>query len=221
MTIKTSEVKLKVNDQTANAYLATPENGGPGVLLLHAWWGLKPFFKQVSDRLAEQGFTVLAPDLYQGRVAQTIDEAKALLEKRNNELMTNTVKAAKEYLSLQNKGTPIGVMGFSMGANFSIDVAADNPDVAAAVLFYGTGGADYSQVAAKFLGHFSDADDWEPIEDVRAMEADMKAAGVDVTLYVYPKVGHWFVEEDRPEYDPGAAALAWVRTFDFLKKNLV
>jgi carboxymethylenebutenolidase len=220
MSIQKSEIQLKVKDRNANAYLAAPEQGGPGVLLLHAWWGLKPFFKQVSDRLAEQGFTVLAPDYYQGRIAQTVDEGKALLEKRDNELMSETVKAAKEYLSLQNKGKPIAVVGFSMGANFSIDVAADNPDVAAAVLFYGTGGADFSQMAANVQGHFSDADEWEPIDDVRALEAEMKAAGVEVTFHIYPKVGHWFVEEDRPEYDADAAGLAWSRTFDFLKTNL-
>ena len=52
------------------------------------------------------------------------------------------------------------------------------------------------------------------------MEKDMKAAGVDATLHFYPKVGHWFVEQDRPEYDPESAKLAWDRTFDFLKKNL-
>ena len=56
MSIQTSDIQLKVNDKIANAYLATPQNGGPGVLVLHAWWGLKPFFKQVCDQLAKQGF---------------------------------------------------------------------------------------------------------------------------------------------------------------------
>jgi len=199
MSIRKSEIQLQVKDRSADAYLAAPEKGGPGVLLLHAWWGLKPFFKQVSDRLAEQGFTVLAPDLYQGQVAQSIDEAKALLEKRDSEWMSDTVKAARDYLTRQNEGKPIAVLGFSMGASWTLDLAASEPGVAAAVLFYGTGGADFSQVAAKVLGHFSDADEWEPLDDVRAMEADMKTAGVDVTFHIYPKVGHWVVEEDRPE----------------------
>ena len=73
-----TEIQLQVKDKTANAYLANGE--GPGILVLHAWWGLKPFFKQVCDQLAKQGFTALAPDLYQGRIATTIDEAKALRE---------------------------------------------------------------------------------------------------------------------------------------------
>ena len=91
MPIQTSEIQLNVNEKKVNAYLAVPENGGPGVLLLHAWWGLKPFFKQVCDRLAGQGFTVLAPDLRDGQIATTIDEAKALMEKSDNQFVGDTV----------------------------------------------------------------------------------------------------------------------------------
>jgi len=76
MSIQKSDIQLDVNGKSVNAYVASPESGGPGVLVLHAWWGLKPFFKQVCDQIAEQGFVALAPDLYQGRIANTIDEAK-------------------------------------------------------------------------------------------------------------------------------------------------
>jgi carboxymethylenebutenolidase len=220
MSIQTSEIQLQVNDKTANAYLAKPQHSGPGILVLHAWWGLKPFFKQVCDRLAEQGFVVLAPDLYQGRIAKTIDEAKALMEQRDSELMGDTVKAAKDYLVSLRADKPIGVVGFSMGASWSLDVASNEKDVAAAVLFYGSGGVDFSKVSAKVLGHYAEVDEWEPLDDIKAMEADMKAAGLDVTFHFYPKVGHWFVEEDRPEYDSASTLLAWSRTFEFLRSNL-
>ncbi len=220
MSIQTSDIQLKVNDKIASAYFATPQNGGPGVLVLHAWWGLKPFFKQVCDQLAKQGFTVLAPDLYQDRIATTIDEAKALMEQRDSELMGNIVKAAKDHLTSLREGKPIGVLGFSMGASWSLAVAESNPDVSAAVLFYGAGDADFSKVRAKILGHYAEADEWEPLDYVRAMEAGMKTAGLDVTLHTYPKAGHWFVEEDRPEYDSASALLAWSRTYEFLRKNL-
>jgi carboxymethylenebutenolidase len=220
MPIQTSEIQLNVNGKKVNAYLSVPENGGPGVLLLHAWWGLKPFFKHVCDQLAKQGFTALAPDLYQGRIATTIDEAKALMEQRDSDLMVDIVKAAKDRLSSLNPGKPIGVIGFSMGAAWSLVVAENESDVSAAVLFYGAGDADFSKVKAKVLGHFAETDEWEPLEYVNAMEAGMKSAGVDVTLHIYPKAGHWFVEEDRPEYHSASALLAWSRTFEFLRKNL-
>jgi carboxymethylenebutenolidase len=220
MSIQTSNIQLKVNDKTANAYLAAPQNGGPGVLVLHAWWGLKPFFKQVCDQLAKQGFTALAPDLYQNRIATTIDEAKILMEQRDSEFMGDIVKAAKDHLTSLREGRPIGVLGFSMGASWSLDVAASEPDVSAAVLFYGAGDADFSKVKAKILGHYAEVDEWEPLDYVRAMEAEMKTAGLDVTLHTYPNAGHWFVEEDRPEYDSASALLAWSRTYEFLRKNL-
>ena len=219
MSIKKSEFNLQVNDTTARAYLAAPENGGPGVLVLHAWWGLKPFFKQVCDQLAEQGFTALAPDYYQGRVAATIEEAKAMLEQRDEELMGDTIKTAHDHLAAQTS-QPIATLGFSMGASWALLVAANEPDVAATVMFYGAGEADYSQLKAKVLGHFSDVDEWEPLEWVRKMEADMKSAGVDVTLHIYPGAAHWFIEADRPEYDSASASLAWSRTYVFLKENL-
>ena len=101
MSIQKSELTLKENGKPLNAYLASPPGGGPGVLVLPSWWGLKPFFKQVCDRLAEQGYTALAPDYYQGRVANTIDEAKALQEEaeRDFDAMQALVKAAKDHLA--------------------------------------------------------------------------------------------------------------------------
>ena len=220
MTVQKSELKLDVNGRSVNAYLASPAEGGPGVLVLHAWWGLKPFFKQVCDQLAEHGYTALAPDLYQGDIAKTIDEAKALHGKHENEFMGDIIKAAKDQLTSLRTGKPIGVMGFSMGAAWSIIVTTKEPDIAATVLFYGAYSPDFSNAKAKVLGHFAEVDEWEPMDGVRTMEQDMKNAGLDVTIHIYPGVAHWFVEEDRPEYDAAAASLAWERTFDFLKKNL-
>jgi len=221
MSIQQSEIKLAVNGQLVNAYLASPADGGPGVLVLHAWWGLKPFFKQVCDRLAEEGIVALAPDMRNGQIAQTIDAAKALMEKSDNQFIGDIVMAAKDYLLAHSAGEKIGVIGFSMGAAWSLVVAGYDPDkIAATVLFYGIGETDFPKVKSKILGHFSDNDEWEPMEGVRWMEQNLKDAGVDSTLHIYPNVSHWFVEEDRPEYDAESAQLAWDRTIKFLKKNL-
>ena len=220
MSIQKSEIQLDVNGKKVNAYLAAPDNGGPSVLLLHAWWGLKPFFKETCDRLAEQGFTVLAPDLRDGQIAKTIDEAKALMEKSDGQLVGDTVMAAKDHLRGLVNGK-IGLVGFSMGGAWALITAAYKPEqIAAVVLFYGNEGVEYGKVAAKVMGHYSDHDEWEPSENVENTFAEFKKAGVDATLHLYPGVAHWFVESDRPEYDSAAATLAWERTFDFLKKNL-
>lgn len=218
MSTQKSEIQLEVNGKRVNAYLAN--GGGPGVLVLHAWWGLKPFFKQVSDRLAEQGFTVLAPDLRDGQIAETIEEAKVLMENSDGQFVGDTVMAAKDHLRGLTNGK-IGVIGFSMGGAWALILASHKPEEAAAiVLFYGNEGVDYGKITAKVMGHYSDNDEWEPKEFVDNTFAEFKKAGVDATLHIYPGVGHWFVEEDRPEYDPAAASLAWDRTLEFLKKNL-
>ena len=222
MSIQKSEIRLDVNGQPVNAYFATPENGGPGVLVLHAWWGLKPFFKQLCDQLAEEGFVALAPDMRNGEIAETIEAAKELMEKSDNQVIGDIVMAAKDYLLTRAAGEKIGVIGFSMGAAWSLVVAGYDPDkIAATVLFYGIGETDFSKVKSKILGHFSDNDEWEPMEGVRWLENSLKdATSVDTTFYIYPGVAHWFVEDDRPEYDAAAASLAWERTFEVLKKNL-
>src|SRR5258708_20574810 len=75
-----------VEEKTISAYLAEPEHrSGPGVLVLHAWWGLTEPFQQVCDRLAEAGFVALAPDLYHGKTTASVEEAEALVEVLNQD----------------------------------------------------------------------------------------------------------------------------------------
>lgn len=222
MSIQESKIKLDVNGKPLNAYLASPSDGGPGILVLPSWWGLKPFFKQVCDRLAGHGYAALAPDYYHGRVGSTFDEAKALQEEAEGDLdaMGALVKAAKDHLASLRAGKPVAILGFSMGTDWAVMTAANEPDVAATVLFYGGWSADFSKMRSKVLGHYAETDEWYPFDNAKDMEQNMKAAGVAVTLHLYPGVAHWFMEEDRPEYDPAAASLAWERTFQFLKENL-
>lgn len=223
MSIIRDQIHLPVNNRQANAYLACHPNGGPGILLLHAWWGLKPFFKEVCDRLAEEGYVVLAPDLRNGEIARTIEEAEALMKKSDDQLTGQIVDAATDFLRKHpaRSGEKMGVMGFSMGASWSLSVATEQPNLFGAVVaFYGAGDADYSILEAKYLGHFCEMDEWEPIEYVRGMQTGMQAAGVAASFYFYPGVSHWFMESDRPEYNPAAAELAWQRTYQFFKEAL-
>jgi carboxymethylenebutenolidase len=225
--MKQETINLTVGSGSAQAYLAAPEEGGPGVLLLHAWWGLNPFFKSLCDRLAAAGFVAIAPDLAQGQVAETVDEAQEMEDSSDAELRKQTTLAAAAHLLAlaDRRGAKIGVIGFSMGAWWSIQLALAHPDeVAAVVLYYGAvppANTDYGKHTAAFLGHFGEHDEWEPLDAVQEMEQAMHAAGRDAAIHVYPGTGHWFVEEDRPDvYDPEAAAIAWERTLTFLHQHL-
>ncbi len=210
----------------AAGYLALPSNGaGPGVLVLHAWWGLNDFFKQLCDRLAAVGFVALAPDLYDGKIAETIDEAERLLQEGDPANMQSTALGAIAYLRQLPavRGAGLGEIGFSMGGSWAILLSTLAPEqLAAAVIFYGSGGGDFTKARAAYLGHYAEADPWEPDEEVRAMEAALHAAGRAVTFYNYPGAGHWFFESNRPDaYQPEAAALAWERTITFLREHLL
>lgn len=217
-------ITFTAGERAGAGYLALPrQGGGPGVLVLHAWWGLTPTFKAVCDRLARAGFVALAPDLYEGRTAGTIAEAEALMEQRDFDAMRATATGALAYLRAHPaaQGYPAGALGFSMGAAWALFLSSMAPgDIAAAVAFYGSEATDFTAARAAYLGHFAEDDEWEPIEGVRQMEADIRAAGRDVSFFTYPGARHWFVEPDRPEFDQAAAELAWQRTVSFLHDRL-
>jgi carboxymethylenebutenolidase len=217
-------ISFPAGDETGTGYLALPERSqGPGVLVLHAWWGLTPVFHAACDRLAAAGFVAFAPDLYYGKTAATIEEAQKLLEQRDSERMHTTATAGLDYLRAHSavSGDAVATLGFSMGAAWSIFLASERPaEVAATVIFYGSEGAEFAVARAAYLGHFAEDDEWEPLDGVRQMEADMRAAGREVTLYIYPGAKHWFVEPNRPEYNQAAAELAWQRTVAFLRQRL-
>jgi len=222
MSLQKSEIKLEANGKPLNAYLASPSSGGPGVLVLPSWFGLKPYFKQICDRLAEQGYTALGLDYYDGRIGNTIEEAQVLQEEVESDLdaIGAMVKTAKDHLASLRRGKPVAIVGFSMGTDWAVITAANEPDVAATVLFYGGWTGDFSKMRSNVLVHYAETDEWYPLESAKEMEQKMKDAGVDVTLHIYPGTAHWFMEEDRAEYDPAAASLAWERTLEFLKQSL-
>lgn len=208
------------------AYLAVPAGGsGPGVLVLHAWWGLTPGFTAVCDRLAAAGYVALAPSLFpHGATAATIPEAEALRDASDEARVAEPVaRAAAAYLRALPAvtGARIAVIGYSLGAYWALRLSQVLPvHIGAAVVFYGTDDGDYDGARAAYLGHFAEDDDFEPLPFVHALEERIRAAGREVTFHIYPGMRHWFVEPDRPEYDPAAANLAWERTLAFLGKSL-
>ena len=214
-------INFEVDGQSAAGYLALPtQANAPGVIVLHAWWGLNPFFKSLCDRLAAEGFAAFAPDLYDGKIAQTVDEAEQFMSQTQFERKQAVVAASPKFLHGRAgvRKEALSVIGFSMGAAWSLGLASQMPaDIHKLILFYGVSSTEFSQIRAEILGHYSDVDEWEPLDGVRAMESEMRAAKLNPTIYIYPGMKHWFFEENRPEYDPNAAELAWRRTLEFLR----
>jgi carboxymethylenebutenolidase len=209
-----------------SAYVVAPDGGeGPGVLVLHGWWGLTPFFRRVCDRLADAGFVAMAPDLYgDGRSADTPDEAEALLASVDPNLVAKLVLASAQTLRnlpITPDG-PIGVVGFSMGGSWALWLAARaHETIAATVVFYANQEMDLSDLGGAVLGHFAEHDEFVSEDDAVMLEADLNLLDKPVVFHRYPGTSHWFFEDDRvPAYDADAAGEAWERTIEFLRAHL-
>ncbi|MEO6887899.1 MAG: dienelactone hydrolase family protein [Ktedonobacteraceae bacterium] len=223
--------EFQVDGRTINAYLAEPAQGsGPGVLVLHAWWGLTEPFRQACDRLAEAGFVALAPDLYHGKTTASVEEAGALSAALDQDVerWRGDIAAAVQVLrqhATTNRATRHGTLalvGFSLGGAYALDMSVTlAEEIAAVVTFYDSyPGLDYQRAKAAYLCHFAEDDPFRPAEAATSMKQELQAAGRPVSVYTYPGTKHWFVEENRPEYDAQAARLAWERTLAFLHERL-
>jgi carboxymethylenebutenolidase len=211
--------------RAGTGYLVLPDgdDSGPGVLVLHAWWGLTPFFKQVCDRLADQGFVALAPDLLGGQTVDTAEEAERLLAESDVEAMQQLVRSSLFTLRAipATPDAPVGVVGFSMGASWALWLASREAEhIGATVVFYGTQSVDMSPAGSPFLGHFAETDAYVADEEITLLQADLELLDKDVTFHRYPETEHWFFESDRPAYDETSARLAWQRTVAFLHQHL-
>jgi len=219
-------IEFPVNGTSAGGYLATPAGGsGPGVIVLQEWWGLVPQIKAVCDRLAEQGFTALAPDLYHGEMAEHDEMDKA------GHLMTSLPieRAAKDMLGAIDallahdacSSSSVGVTGFCMGGMLTLRLCAIGGDrISVAAPFYGAplgdDSIDWSGVSAKIEGHFAENDDFFPPEACEALAQQLRDAGKDAVFHVYPGTGHGFTNEENPmgAWDEAATATAWGRTLE-------
>ena len=208
-----------------NGYLVLPRNSkGPGILAIHAWWGLNQFFKDFCNRLAREGFVVFAPDLYNGKVATSIEEAKLLRSRLKQQQVYLDLLDVIDYMHTLDTVTSntIGIIGFSLGARFALELSTENSKgINPVVVFYGNSIIDYSSSQAAYLGHFAESDDYVALSGLKKLEKKMKAAGRPYISYIYEGTGHWFFENDQVNaYNEQAAQLAWDRTIGFLNQQM-
>lgn len=208
-----------------SAYVVAPPGGkGPGVLVLHSWWGLTPFIRRWCDRLADAGFSALAPDLFGGETAERPDEAEALLARMDVDTAADLVLSSigtLRQIPVTTDG-PLGIIGLSMGASWALWASARLPDdVDAVVTYYGTQNMALDGTRAAYLGHFAEHDELVTDDEVVELEAHLRLLDRDVEFHRYAGTGHWFVEDDRAAaFDSSAAALSWDRTVEFLHARL-
>lgn len=197
----------------------------PAVIMIHEWWGLNDNIRAMADRLAAEGYMVLAVDLYGGRTADTAADARGLMM----ELLENQDQAEENlrqaYAFLQEVGAPgVASVGWCLGGHWSLRTALLFPErLDAAVIYYGQVILDEEVLApldVPVLGLFAEDDTGIRLESVQAFRKTMEDLDKDLTLKIYPGVGHAFANPTGNNFDEESAADAWALTLGFLSDHL-
>jgi carboxymethylenebutenolidase len=223
-------VEFASNGGTCQGYLAAPEGGGPGVIVIQEWWGLVPHIIGLVERFAAAGFVALAPDFYRGVATTEPDEAqKLMIGLRVAEAAKDMVGAAA-YLVARPDVTSraVGAVGFCMGGGLALLAGSVSADIAATVAFYpGTPWPDYHPDWSAYTGknvliHKAESDEPHSEPLIASLTQEITVAGGSVTAYSYPGSLHAFFNNDRPEvYAPEHSSVAWQRTVDLFRADLV
>jgi carboxymethylenebutenolidase len=209
--------------KTGSAYEVKPDNAGNKYLLVfHEWWGLNDYIKKEADELQSQlgDVTVLAIDLYDGKVASNQDEASKYVQSVETERAVNIINGAVDYAG---KDAVFGTIGWCFGGGWSLQAAmflGDN--CKACVMYYGMPEQDLTRLAmlkAPVLGNFAEKDNRITPQIVSKFEQNLKDLNIPVDIKEYDAV-HAFANPSNPKHDPEATKDAMDRSLKFLKEKL-
>ncbi len=226
-----SDAKLpyaEVKNELVYGYFSAPADVFeplPALIVIHEWWGLNDNVRAMADRFAAEGYMVLAVDLYQGRTAESPEEAR--------ELMLGVVEdpdSARENLRmaydfLDTAGAPrIGSLGWCFGGAWSLNAAQLlGDDLDATVIYYGQVTDDEQKlgtVSAPILGLFAADDRGIKVDSVNAFRDALDRLEKPNEIHIYPGVGHAFANPTGRNYNAEAAQDAWAKTLDFLARYM-
>ena len=217
-------VSYKSGDETVSGILYTPAGKGPfpAMVVIHEFWGLNDWVKEQASKLADQGYVALAVDLYRGKVATTPDMAHEIMRGVPEDRAKRDLHAAVEFLKSQPdvEKDRIGAIGWCMGGGYALDVALQEPDLAALVVNYGHLATDpeaLKKINAAILGIFGGQDRGITPDDVHKFEQQLKQLGKKVEIKIYDDAGHAFENPNNKDgYRAADAADARKRTVNFL-----
>lgn len=202
------------------AYFVQSETG-PGVLVLHSFWGLTSSVKSKCDELADQGYTVLAPDINFGELPETEQEGIARLAKASPDRLASLVLSSVHLLVEKAADVPIGVVGFGMGGSLGLWASVRIPEaISSVVSFYGTQQIDFAGSKSDYLVHLAETDEYITDDEASFMEATMGLESLHVEVERYPGTNHGFCEPEGDTFDPESFERAWGKTLEFLGKRL-
>jgi carboxymethylenebutenolidase len=225
--VRAEDVTLPTAEGDARAVEYAPVGGPhPAVLVLHGDYGPEGV-RRHAQKLADDGYLVLAIDLYDGDVAKDVEKAHILSRAIPDEKVKAYLKAAVDRLARRSDGR-IGVIGWDTGGGYALDLAIDDPRVSACVTCYGrlrTEAGSLRPMKASVLGVFAENDAGNPQETRRDFQDAMKAAGKDLAgMLVLDGCGGGFMtpgpDREAGPNDARAAQDAWAAIDAFLRKRL-
>jgi len=222
-------VYTTVDNNEVTGYLAKPKEsteGLPGIIVIHEWWGLNDNIRTMADKLADNGYVALAVDLYQGKVAETPENAKKYMMESmdRSEMLIENLKGAYAYLKEENNVMKVGTIGWCFGGGWSLNTAINLPrEIDATVIYYGrlvTDSDKLEPLKMPILGIFGAEDQGIPVENVRAFESVLNEVDKDASIHIYEGANHAFANPSGTRYDQEAAEDAWEKTINFFNENL-
>ncbi len=208
-------------------FLAKPKEAekSPAVIVIHEIWGLVDHIKDVSSRLATEGYVALAVDLFDRKTVSKLEEGRGLREMFTEEKILGDLRGAFDYLNTLEYVHPnrIGSMGFCMGGGLSLLLACRNKELAAAVVFYGRNPSPINlvqNIQCPILGNYAGADMAIAESDINLLKQTLANYGKVFDIKIYPGAPHAFFNDTRESYRPEAASDAWRRTLEFFAKYL-
>jgi carboxymethylenebutenolidase len=220
-------IEFPSNGDTGQGYLAAPQGGGPGIVVIQEWWGLVDHIKDVCDRFAEAGFFAVAPDLYRGKATAEPDEAGKAMMAMEMGRAAKDMSGAVDEVRRRSGHEKVGVIGFCMGGGLALVLAVERPDAVAAVVpCYGIipwpdAQPDYSRLTAAVQGHYAEKDDFFTPEAALALGEQLRGLGKQADIVVHPGCDHAFFNDTRPEvYDAAESKKLWDSATDFFREQL-
>jgi carboxymethylenebutenolidase len=221
------EVSFPSGTDQVVAYLARPQGQGPfpALVVIHEWWGLNDQIRGMANQLARQGYLALAVDLYQGKKADTPEQAHELMRGLPEDRALRDLAAAVAYLKASPYVTPdrIGSIGWCMGGGYSLKLAMAEPTLAACAVYYGALPSEpetLASIQAPVIGFFGEKDEGIPEASVLDFETAMQKQGKAVQVHVYRNAGHAFANSEGTNYRREAAEDAWGKLMAFFGKHL-
>lgn len=214
--------------EAVRAYLARPSGDGPfpTVIMIHEFWGLNEDILEKAEALAEEGYLVVAPDMFRGSTTGWIPRAIYQIIATPQENLIADLDAV--FAGLANDPLVnidrVAMLGFCFGGRTSLLYSLVNDRLAATVILYGSPETDPQVLAAlpgPLLGIFGDADTSIPLARVQEFATALDQAGIPNQISIYEGQGHAFVSSMEAVRLGGAPGQAWQEILTFLEDTLL